>query len=103
DDGIRGGHVTAVQTCALPIYARLLPGVPTGLECGGGSRLARCGSVRFPSQLRDASCTIHVRQSESTATAAPRPMRGIGGRRGWGDRKGGVEGKRGGRGGGRGW
>src|SRR5439155_10652266 len=30
EDGIRDGHVTGVQTCALPIFARLIPRLPPG-------------------------------------------------------------------------
>src|SRR5439155_5409947 len=37
EDGIRGGHVTGVQTCALPILARTVHDHRRrGAGCGGG-------------------------------------------------------------------
>src|SRR5437870_12510789 len=38
EDGIRDGHVTGVQTCALPI----LRGDVMGARCGGERRLVEC-------------------------------------------------------------
>src|SRR5207253_5494350 len=35
EDGIRDGHVTGVQTCALPIYARSRKGGRTSAGCSG--------------------------------------------------------------------
>src|SRR5207253_6150817 len=43
EDGIRDGHVTGVQTCALPIFAS----VADGRKCG--MRSAECGVDARPS------------------------------------------------------
>src|SRR5215510_16577529 len=44
EDGIRGGHVTGVQTCALPIFAAFLQGLQQwGWTVGGNVRM----DIRF--------------------------------------------------------
>src|SRR5690625_4705258 len=50
EDGIRDGHVTGVQTCALPIFTFLRPGIPAPLAHNSLRQLA-VGRVRH--QLQD--------------------------------------------------
>src|SRR5690625_5683591 len=46
EDGIRGGHVTGVQTCALPISAA--PAGPGGARAAGGIQLRVPGGHQPP-------------------------------------------------------
>src|SRR5439155_13538219 len=41
EDGIRDGHVTGVQTCALPISVDHRPALQTGLEPSAGRAVRR--------------------------------------------------------------
>src|SRR5690606_40247337 len=46
EDGIRGFHVTGVQTCALPIYGRIAKGLCC--YCRGAATFSRGGSQAHP-------------------------------------------------------
>src|SRR5690625_7834536 len=83
DDGIRDGHVTGVQTCALPILAGVSAGgVPSGVAVGGApsgpgagpgggagaasglrseerrvGKECRCRWARWPEKKKDGTCS----------------------------------------------
>src|SRR5690625_5791065 len=87
EDGIRDGHVTGVQTCALPI----LPGIPTpgsakkafnytqrwGKRWGRGVVCHNCFSPN-PCQLTQAAITLEVAVSRLRKA----PLRRVGRRAG---------------------
>src|SRR5690625_7883656 len=57
EDGIRDGHVTGVQTCALPIFA-------TELQSFGDQRLSLFGRGGFGDEkIGRASCRARVQSS----------------------------------------
>src|SRR5207253_4015138 len=64
EDGIRDGHVTGVQTCALPICSRLAP-VP-----------GRRAPAARPARPRAGQPQSRQREARD---AAPAPPRGVGG------------------------
>src|SRR5690625_6959750 len=48
EDGIRGGHVTGVQTCALPIFTGALPQYSGGLGILAGDHLKSASDLGAP-------------------------------------------------------
>src|SRR5439155_17866400 len=77
EDGIRAGHVTGVQTCALPIWVRrhrLEASFPAcdilSAQTGRRVRAARLSDVTFPSSLRF-RFPCHKSGASKTITAAP--------------------------------
>src|SRR6266702_7962867 len=76
EDGIRDGHVTGVQTCALPIWSSPAAGARTGsgrtpccARCSDWTR--RCGSTGTGS----ASCASSSARSAWTASTGSGPLR----------------------------
>src|SRR5690625_7098831 len=51
EDGIRDGHVTGVQTCALPIY-ETARGAPQALRCPAPGTCPACSGCRAPQWSR---------------------------------------------------
>src|SRR5439155_14631540 len=74
EDGIRDGHVTGVQTCALPIWAAGYVRVPDGdLGAHGPARVERVavrgavvgGVGRIPREAREQADQVrHLRSEE---------------------------------------
>src|SRR5439155_9670813 len=81
EDGIRDGHVTGVQTCALPIFEQGAQPVLVRTDClHAGERIAQAATRRARERClaistgRSALCTISVETLPTSAPAtAPRP------------------------------
>src|SRR5215510_12398411 len=52
EDGIRGGHVTGVQTCALPIYTTAARARPARADARSAARSARRRAEAAPQSIR---------------------------------------------------
>src|SRR5690625_7985341 len=95
EDGIRDGHVTGVQTCALPIY-ETARGAPQALRCPAPGTCPACSGCRAPQWSRAGAPPRPAPGPPPRLAAARLPVLAAP-RRGWWrseERRGGVEWKR---------
>src|SRR5207253_8440493 len=72
EDGIRDGHVTGVQTCALPISAAAASRIPSSLE----EKRAHRAASTSRSRARPSSRTQAMKTPKSTAASVFAQARG---------------------------
>src|SRR5207253_8297046 len=65
EDGIRDGHVTGVQTCALPISYIFRGSCFARRATLRIPRIAKSGSIAGPTETRSPSCLVAVAINES--------------------------------------
>src|SRR5690625_5819935 len=76
EDGIRDGHVTGVQTCALPISERVAT-LPQGVTAAQAETAAVEGFSRFPVMAADGTLVgyVHIKDLlEAAADARDEPI-----------------------------
>src|SRR5207253_3921265 len=71
EDGIRDGHVTGVQTCALPIFVVVVPVTSARTDMSRLSLVKRCGSARPKLANAAAATTSCALQPQGRRTTMP--------------------------------
>src|SRR5207253_3626663 len=77
EDGIRDGHVTGVQTCALPIFVEISADLARRREMGGDLEpvlLIRCWRQHAGLELRSAAHLLGALRDHSLESVQAGPM-----------------------------